>query len=543
MTKGANGGILLKRIRMAAVLLTLCLLLPGAGLFASAQNGQITVGVYDYKSESFLVKEQPLSLTGEENTPLWAIRQLSGSDPKIQGGYLKKAFGLGALENGSYSGWVYQINGEFPSRNGSGISAARYQLKPGDRLVWYYAVTKEQAGLGGSTSSTAPTDAEPETAAPSMATPTTAAAQSSVPKTTAETTAAVAAPSITAPETTTAAGSGSTAAAVASETAAQSNTGLSEYREKAAAYLQKNPGSWTAFVLQKQGLSVPAAVSDAVKQEIQELDGHIPPTDYARLIWNGAAFGLNPYEAQGRNLAVGLYNGEIDKQGLNAVAYALLLLHNLPASSQEGEYEWNRERLLKALLAGQQDSGAFALTKDAPPDVDVTAAALCALSYEKSGSEGQKAAERALAWLASVQNPDGTFNSSVAGEGANCESTVQAAIALAMTGKKTDSRFIKNGKTVINAVLNFAAGEGGFSHVLGGEAEPMSTEQALMAMIAWEDGRLYSVPIWAEPEEGFSVGGLLMSLAGVAVLTAIFVFIYRFAVKNRRGIGQKKGHS
>ena len=137
MTKGANGGILLKRIRMAAVLLTLCLLLPGAGLFASAQNGQITVGVYDYKSESFLVKEQPLSLTGEENTPLWAIRQLSGSDPKIQGGYLKKAFGLGALENGSYSGWVYQINGEFPSRNGSGISAARYQLKPGDRLVWY----------------------------------------------------------------------------------------------------------------------------------------------------------------------------------------------------------------------------------------------------------------------------------------------------------------------------------------------------------------------------------------------------------------------
>ena len=58
MTKGANGGILLKRIRMAAVLLTLCLLLPGAGLFASAQNGQITVGVYDYKSESFLVKEQ-----------------------------------------------------------------------------------------------------------------------------------------------------------------------------------------------------------------------------------------------------------------------------------------------------------------------------------------------------------------------------------------------------------------------------------------------------------------------------------------------------
>ena len=103
----------------------------------------------------------------------------------------------------------------------------------------------------------------------------------------------------------------------------------------------------------------------------------------------------------------------------------MLLLHNLPAFSQEGEYEWNRERLLKALLAGQQDSGAFALTKDAPPDVDVTAAALCALSYEKSGSEGQKAAERALAWLASVQNPDGTFNSSVAGGGANCESTVR----------------------------------------------------------------------------------------------------------------------
>ena len=106
---------------------------------------------------------------------------------------------------------------------------------------------------------------------------------------------------------------------------------------------------------------------------------------------------------------------------------------------------------------------------------------------------------------------------------------------------KISRRYTEN--PLINAVLNFAAGEGGFSHVLGGEAEPMSTEQALMAMIAWEDGRLYSVPIWAEPEEGFSVGGLLMSLAGVAVLTAIFVFIYRFAVKNRRGIGQKKGHS
>ena len=58
--------------------------------------------------------------------------------------------------------------------------------------------------------------------------------------------------------------------------------------------------------------------------------------------------------------------------------------------------------------------------------------------------------------------------------------------------------------------------------------------------VTWgEDGQT----VTAEPEEGFSVGGLLMSLAGVAVLTAIFVFIYRFAVKNRRGIGQKKGHS
>ena len=49
----------------------------------------------------------------------------------------------------------------------------------------------------------------------------------------------------------------------------------------------------------------------------------------------------------------------------------------------------------------------------------------------------------------------------------------------------TDVRFVKNGYTVMDALLNYALSEG-FEHITGQGTDQMATEQAYYAMVAYE---------------------------------------------------------
>ncbi|MDE5916663.1 MAG: hypothetical protein K2G62_00875, partial [Oscillospiraceae bacterium] len=74
----------------------------------------------------------------------------------------------------------------------------------------------------------------------------------------------------------------------------------------------------------------------------------------------------------------------------------------------------------------------------------------------------------------------------------NCESSAQIVTALCTMGIDvySDSRFIKNGNTVVDAVLSYRNPDGGFSHISGGVSNIQATDQAAIALIALD--RLYS---------------------------------------------------
>ena len=69
----------------------------------------------------------------------------------------------------------------------------------------------------------------------------------------------------------------------------------------------------------------------------------------------------------------------------------------------------------------------------------------------------------------------------------NSESCAQVIVALTALGidPTADSRFVKNGLTVLDALAGFYVTGGGFRHTAGGERNGMATEQGYYALAAY----------------------------------------------------------
>ena len=69
----------------------------------------------------------------------------------------------------------------------------------------------------------------------------------------------------------------------------------------------------------------------------------------------------------------------------------------------------------------------------------------------------------------------------------NSESCAQVIVALTALGidPTADSRFVKNGHTVLDALAGFYVTGGGFRHTAGGDLDGMATEQGYYALAAY----------------------------------------------------------
>ena len=92
--------------------------------------------------------------------------------------------------------------------------------------------------------------------------------------------------------------------------------------------------------------------------------------------------------------------------------------------------------------------------------------------------------EKALACLSSLQDAQGGFGSW--GTKAN-ESTCQVLVALCELGIDVDdSRFVKNGNTVVDDILDYYQQDQGFVHTQDGSGNSgMATEQAFYALVSY----------------------------------------------------------
>lgn len=265
--------------------------------------------------------------------------------------------------------------------------------------------------------------------------------------------------------------------------------------------LQPNPsvgsigGEWLVIGIARSGEEAPQGYFeryyDNVCRYVSEKNGILHEkkyTEYSRLIIALTAIGKNPADVCGFNLLTAL--GDYEKvvwQGLNGPIFALIALdsrnYEMPVCA-DGKLAATRQMYVDCILSRQGDDGGFALADGGASDVDITAMALQALSRYTNDEKTKNAVSRALEFLSGVQNDRGGFSS---GGSENAESCAQVLTALSALGiPADDSRFVKNGKTVLDALMSFYSPKNGFMHTKDKSGvSAMSSEQGLYALAAY----------------------------------------------------------
>ena len=172
----------------------------------------------------------------------------------------------------------------------------------------------------------------------------------------------------------------------------------------------------------------------------------------------------------------------IKKQGINGPIFALIALDTNDYKTEDTTI---RQQCVDYILNSQFEDGGWALS-GSTADPDVTAMALQALAPYASQSDVASAAEKAFATLSTIQNNEGGYASWGT---VNVESCAQVIVACTAWGinPDTDSRFVKNNKSVVDAVLaHYLEDEAVFEHVIGSGANDMATDQACYALVAYK---------------------------------------------------------
>lgn len=180
----------------------------------------------------------------------------------------------------------------------------------------------------------------------------------------------------------------------------------------------------------------------------------------------------------------------IEGQGLNSVVFALIALDTVGYETKDTTI---RQQCINYILGRQLSDGGWNYQEDAATsDPDMTAMSLQALANYQEQEKVQAAVSAAVGRLSAMQNSDGSYTSY---EAVNSESISQVIAACAALGidPHTDSRFVKNGKSAVDALLTFYNTEKrAFHHTMKDkdgnptDVDGMATEQAAYAMTAYQ---------------------------------------------------------
>ncbi len=288
------------------------------------------------------------------------------------------------------------------------------------------------------------------------------------------------------------------------------------------------PGDWYPIGLGRLGITdnqsgYLAVINNNVQRryETENLLDKAKATEWHRISLAVLASGGNP-RRMGDNgdidlIADGTYNrtdkdgnGILGRQGINGFIWGLITLDSMYYEIPKDAY-YSRDDIILNIINRQLSDGGFALSGSSS-DADITAMALQALApyynsekvytykNENVSKDGNYVSKRvrdvvdeALNFLSATQLDNGGFKSWGT---ENSESAVQVAVALCSLGIDLfqDTRFIKNGNTVLDGILMYRNADGGFLHSYIYDAEnptsvpdksnTMASEQALYGMAA-----------------------------------------------------------
>lgn len=299
-------------------------------------------------------------------------------------------------------------------------------------------------------------------------------------------------------------------------------------------------GEWSILSLARGGYDAPeeyydlyhANVEKAVEESMKDGKLHrAKSTEHSRLILGFSAIGRDITNVAGYDIRKAL--GDFDystRQGINGPIFALIALDSKDYEIPEVEGVKNqstREKFIDYILEKeitQEDGeiGGWALHGNVP-DPDITGMAIQGLTpYYESNEDVKVAIDRGIEWLSKAQKDDGGYSS---WGSENIESASQVVVALTGLGidPHKDSRFVKNGNSIIDNLLTFAVKDGGFMHVkpggntggggAAGQVDGMATDQGTYALVAYDrfvngQNRLYDmtdVKVKPNPESAQTV--------------------------------------
>ena len=225
-------------------------------------------------------------------------------------------------------------------------------------------------------------------------------------------------------------------------------------------------GEWTVMALARSGEEVDENYFEKyranVEKRVKEQEGVLSEnryTEYSRAVLALKSIGKDPTDIGGYDIEKPLEDFDtVVSQGLNGAIYALMALNaDNPDANKDGELE---QKYLDYIVEKEKDDGGFSLDDNATNgDVDLTAMTLqCLEPYQDA--YGAKSSE----------------------------SISQTVIALSAVGVdcNEDERFQKDGKGLYDTLMTFCQKDGSFKHILDGESDPMATDQAFCAMVAYQ---------------------------------------------------------
>ena len=211
-------------------------------------------------------------------------------------------------------------------------------------------------------------------------------------------------------------------------------------------------------------------------------------TENSRLIVALSAIGKDATSVGDWNL-VEAYSANgfswIKKQGINGTIWALIALDSNNYATTDTTI---RQQCVDSIVSLQHDDGGWSLmaNKTYASDPDITGMALTALYPYRDQPAVKEACEEAFACLSALQHDNGTFASG----GSECAESCAWVIVSTTTwgiNPDTDSRFIKNGKSVVDGLLaHYLEEEATFQHVIGGGSNAMATDQSCYALVAYD---------------------------------------------------------
>jgi hypothetical protein len=243
--------------------------------------------------------------------------------------------------------------------------------------------------------------------------------------------------------------------------------------QTAALLLEKNPepipgplgGEWLVLGMCRLGYDLPEGWIDGYRQKLEryvtDCGGILHDrkyTEYSRVVLTVTAMGGDARNVAGYDLTAPLEDYEQTIfQGVNGAIYALLALDS-------GNYgsEAIRERYIAHILEKELPDGGWCMMGDVP-EADVTAMALQALAKYRDREDVGAAVERGLKVLE-------------AAEYTTSEAVSQTIVALCELGMPADEK--------VKLLLTYQTEAGDFRHVMDGDADALSTEQAFYALVS-----------------------------------------------------------